>query len=107
MGTPRRGFVGSGYAGLSARLAAGAVMALSAALPARATQFASAGSPTDFRQLSIEELANIDVSSVSKADQPLSEAAAAIYVITHEDIIHSGAKRLPEMLRLAPNLQVA
>ena len=107
MGTPRRGFGGSGDAGLGESLAAAVVMVLSAALPARAMEFASAGSPTDFRQLSIEELANIDVSSVSKADQPLSDAPAAIYVITHDDIIRSGAKRLPAMLRLAPNLQVA
>ena len=58
-------------------------------------------------QLSIEELANIDVSSVSKTAQPLSEAPAAIFVVTHEDIARSGATDLPEMLRLAPNLHVA
>ncbi|CAN7326744.1 TonB-dependent receptor [Phenylobacterium sp. LjRoot225] len=82
-------------------------MALSGGLPARASDLASAAAATDFSSLSIDELANIDVSSVSKADQPLSEAAAAIFVITHDDIIRSGAKRLPDMLRLAPNLQVA
>jgi iron complex outermembrane receptor protein len=87
--------------------AAWVVIALIGGLPAHASEFASAASPADFNSLSIEELANIDVSSVSKADQPLSEAAAAIYVITHDDIIRSGATRLPEMLRLAPNLQVA
>jgi iron complex outermembrane receptor protein len=57
--------------------------------------------------LSLEELSNIVVSSVTKTAQPLSTAPAAIYVITHDDIIRSGATSVPEMLRLAPNLQVA
>ncbi|HTI66545.1 MAG TPA: TonB-dependent receptor [Caulobacteraceae bacterium] len=44
---------------------------------------------------------------MSKTAQPLSQAPAAIYVITHDDVMRSGATSLPEMLRLAPNLQVA
>jgi iron complex outermembrane receptor protein len=60
----------------------------------------------DLRGMSIEDLQNINVSSVSKTDMPLSDAAAAIYVISHEDILRSGAATIPEMLRLAPNLQV-
>jgi iron complex outermembrane receptor protein len=67
-----------------------------------------AGAPTRaLRDLSLEELGDIEVTSVSKTAEPLSEAAAAIYVITHDDIMRSGASSLPEMLRLAPNLQVA
>ncbi len=58
------------------------------------------------RTMSIEDLAEVNVSSVSKTDQPLADAAASIYVITREDIIRSGATTIPEMLRLAPNLQV-
>jgi iron complex outermembrane recepter protein len=58
-------------------------------------------------EMSIEELAQIEVTSVSKSAQPLSDAPAAIYVITHDDIIRSGATSVPEMLRLAPNLHVA
>jgi iron complex outermembrane recepter protein len=61
----------------------------------------------DLRDMSIEELGQIQVTSVSKSAQPLSTAPAAIYVITHDDIVRSGATSLPEMLRLAPNLQVA
>ena len=61
----------------------------------------------DLMALSLDELANIDITSVSKKSEPLSDAAAAIYVITHDDIIRSGATTLPEILRLAPNLQVA
>jgi iron complex outermembrane recepter protein len=61
----------------------------------------------DLSDMSIEELAQIEVTSVSKSAQPLSDAPGAIYVITHDDIVRSGAPNLPEMLRLAPNLQVA
>jgi iron complex outermembrane recepter protein len=56
--------------------------------------------------MSLEQLANVQVTSVSKTGQPLSDAAAAIYVISHDDIVRSGATSLPEVLRLAPNLQV-
>ncbi|HTM65768.1 MAG TPA: TonB-dependent receptor [Flavipsychrobacter sp.] len=57
--------------------------------------------------LSLEELMNIEIHSVSKRPEKLSEAASAIQVITQEDIKRSGATNLPEALRLAPNLQVA
>lgn len=56
--------------------------------------------------LSIEELANIKVTSVSKRTETLAATASAIYVITHDEVMRSGAKSLPEILRLAPNLQV-
>ncbi|HEX6958638.1 MAG TPA: TonB-dependent receptor [Ferrovibrio sp.] len=68
---------------------------------------AAAQTVEELRQLSIEELANIEITSVSKRPQPLSEAPASVYVITSEDIRRSGAASLPEVLRLAPNLQVA
>jgi iron complex outermembrane receptor protein len=58
------------------------------------------------KHLSLEELANVEVTSAAKATQPLSEAPAALYLITHDDIIRSGAQSIPEVLRLAPNLQV-
>ncbi|HEX7812815.1 MAG TPA: TonB-dependent receptor [Burkholderiales bacterium] len=57
--------------------------------------------------LSLEELGNIEITSVSRRPERLSAAAASIFVITHEDIRRSGATSLPEALRLAPNLQVA
>jgi iron complex outermembrane recepter protein len=60
----------------------------------------------DLSDLSIEQLANIQVRSASKRDEPLSAAPAALYVIDHEQIVRSGAVTTPEMLRLAPNLQV-
>ena len=57
--------------------------------------------------LSLEELTNIAVTSVSRRPERVSDAAASVYVITGEDIRRSGATTLPEALRLAPNLQVA
>jgi iron complex outermembrane receptor protein len=59
------------------------------------------------KTLSIEQLMNVEVSSVSKRPERLAQAASAIQVITQEDIRRSGASSLPEALRLATNLQVA
>jgi iron complex outermembrane receptor protein len=64
-------------------------------------------STNSLKTLSIEDLMNLEVTSVSKRGEPLSDAAAAVYVITREEILNSGARSLPEILRLAPNLQVA
>lgn len=61
----------------------------------------------DLRELSLEQLGAIEVTSVSKKGQRLADAPAAIYVITGDAIRRSGANSLPEALRLAPNLQVA
>jgi iron complex outermembrane receptor protein len=61
----------------------------------------------DLVELTVEQLSNITVSSVARREQPLSQAAADVFVITHEDIRRSAATTLPEVLRLAPNLQVA
>jgi iron complex outermembrane receptor protein len=61
----------------------------------------------ELAELSIEELGNIQITSVSKHAERLADAPASIFVITGEDIRRSGATRLPEALRLAPNLEVA
>lgn len=61
----------------------------------------------EFADLSIEELANIQVTSVSKKPERLQDAPASVFVITADDIRRAGARSLPEALRLAPNLQVA
>jgi iron complex outermembrane receptor protein len=57
-------------------------------------------------RMSLEQLSRLEVTSVAKAPEPLSGAPAAVYVITHDEIVRSGATSLPEVLRLAPNLQV-
>jgi iron complex outermembrane receptor protein len=61
----------------------------------------------EFVDLSIEELANIDVTSVSRRPERLQDAPASVYVITAEDIRRSGVRNLTEALNLAPNVQVA
>lgn len=59
------------------------------------------------KALSIEELMNIEVITLSRKPQKLSQNASGILIITNEDIRRSGATNIPEALRLAPNLQVA
>lgn len=71
------------------------------------TQFEAGSQPDDLTQMSIEELLNVEVTSVSKRAQKLSDTAAAVYVITAEDIKRSGATSIPEALRMVPGLHVA
>jgi iron complex outermembrane receptor protein len=61
----------------------------------------------DLTQVSIENLMNMEVTSVSKKEQKLSQVAAAIFVITQEDIRSSGALNIPDLLRMVPGLDVA
>jgi iron complex outermembrane receptor protein len=68
---------------------------------------ASPPSPNDLTQVSIENLMNMDVTSASKKEQKLSQVAAAIFVITQEDIRGSGALNIPDLLRMVPGLEVA
>jgi iron complex outermembrane receptor protein len=84
----------------------GRVFVLAAACGAVAARPAHAQTVEQLRDLSIEQLADVQVTSVAKAAQKLSDAPAAIYVISHDDVIRSGAQTIPEMLRLAPNLEV-
>lgn len=65
------------------------------------------GKQREFVDLSLQELGNVEIFSVSKKYEPLTQAPAAAYVITSQDIQRSGATTLQEALRLAPNLEVA
>jgi iron complex outermembrane receptor protein len=60
----------------------------------------------DLTELSLEELMNVEVTSVSKAPERRADAAAAIAVITNTDVHRSGATSLPEALRMAPGVFV-
>jgi iron complex outermembrane receptor protein len=53
----------------------------------------------DLSDVSLEDLMNVQVTSVSKKEQKLSETGAAIYVINQEDIRRSGATNIPDLLR--------
>ena len=77
-----------------------------ATTPAFAQEPDSLLSPGALKKLSLEQLMSIEVRSVSRRAERLSEAASAVQVITREEIRRSGATRLPEALRLATNLQV-
>lgn len=91
---------------LCQRLAPSALLcaALSGACVAAPSPFSGAQNLVD---LSLEDLRNVVVSSVSRHDQPLQSAAASVYVITGDEIRRLGVTTLPEALRLAPNLEVA
>ncbi|MDV6342603.1 TonB-dependent receptor [Nitrosomonas sp. Is24] len=59
-----------------------------------------------FLNLSIEELMNVKVTTVSRRPQKLTEVASAVFVITQDDIRRSGATSIPDALRMAPGVQV-
>jgi len=61
----------------------------------------------DLGSMSLEDLMNIHVTSVSKEDQKMSQVAAAIFVIGQEEIRRSGASNIPDLLRMVPGLDVA
>ena len=61
----------------------------------------------DVTKITLEDLMNLQVTSVSKRAQKLADAAAAIFVITQDDIRRSGAASIPEALRMVPGLEVA
>ncbi len=63
--------------------------------------------PVDFTALSLEELKNVEIISVSKKPEKISLTPAAVFVITQEDIRRSGVTTIPDALRLAPGVQVA
>ena len=60
-----------------------------------------------FLDLPFEDLLNVEISSASRKLQQVQEVAAAVFVISREDISRSGARSIPEALRLAPGVEVA
>src|SRR5580765_773260 len=68
---------------------------------------ASAANEVDPFSLSPEQLFDATVMSVSKTDEKVGNSPAAVYVLTNEDIMRSGATSIPEALRLVPGVQVA
>jgi iron complex outermembrane receptor protein len=61
----------------------------------------------DLSQVSIEDLMNIEITSASRKEQRAADVAAAVFVITHDDIRRSGMTTIPDLLRLAPGVDVA
>src|ERR1700683_3165484 len=63
--------------------------------------------PEDLKQLSLEQLGAVEVTTTSKEPEEVWNTPAAIYVITQEDIRRSGATSVPEILRMVPGVEVA
>lgn len=61
----------------------------------------------DLLEMNLESLMAMQVTSVGKKEQSLSSSAAAIYVITAEDIKHSGVTTIADALKMVPGLHVA
>jgi iron complex outermembrane recepter protein len=79
-------------------------MALVCLLPPQAFANQSA---SDVYDLDLEDLMGMEITSVSKKPQRLSDAAAAVFVITQEDLRRSGVTNIPDALRMVPGLEVA
>lgn len=71
-----------------------------------AAGMAQTKSPVDLTQMNLEELMDVKVTSVSKKEEKLSRTAAAVFVITQDDIRRSGATNIPDVLRMAPGVDV-
>jgi iron complex outermembrane receptor protein len=61
----------------------------------------------DYTEMSLEQLMDVEVTSVSRRPQKASEAAAAVFVLTREDIRRAGVTSVPDALRLVPGVEVA
>lgn len=58
------------------------------------------------KQLSLEQLGDIQVTTQTKAPVEVWKTTAAIYVITQDDIRRAGITTIPQALRLAPGVEV-
>jgi iron complex outermembrane receptor protein len=67
----------------------------------------AASSEIDLKNLSLEQLGNIEVTTVSKEPEELWQTPVAIYILTQDDIRRSGATTLPDLLRTVPGVEVA
>lgn len=81
---------------------------LAASPPARAQTLPDdQNAASDLKQMSLEQLGNVEVTTVSKEPEKLLQTPAAIYVLTQQDIRRSGVTNIPDALRLVPGVEVA
>jgi YfiR/HmsC-like/TonB-dependent Receptor Plug Domain len=99
---PARTWTARGRACIGVR--AFAVLAFAAFLAPSAFPQKDSG---DLASASLEDLMNMKVVSVSKTEEDLSRTAAAVFVITQQDIRESGATNIPDLLRMVPGVDVA
>lgn len=83
------------------------VFFLLGAIAAPASEQDSSDSQAQLKQLSLEQLGDLEVTTQSKTPEQVWNTAAAIYVLTQDDIRRSGATSIPEALRLVPGVEVA
>lgn len=83
------------------------LLARAVAIPSGAPGSAQAESGNEYLDMDITQLMTITVTSVAKKEQHLLDAAAAVFVITQEDIRRSGVTTLPDALNLAPGVHAA
>jgi iron complex outermembrane receptor protein len=70
------------------------------------SEMADASSQQDLKQMTLEQLGEVEVTTFSKAPITLHDTPAALYVITHDEIVRSGVTTIPDALRLAPGVEV-
>ncbi len=96
--------------GLNARLpiALSLLLALAArpVLARTANSTHDSGSPESLKNLTLEQLGNVEVTTYSKMPTELWNTPAAVYVITSEQIRRSGVTNIADALRLAPGVEV-
>src|SRR5882762_4750972 len=84
-----------------------ALLTLFAVVPLCRANADAPAADKDLTSLSLDELMNVEVSSVTKQSIRIAQAPAAISVISQEDIRRSGHSSIPELLRMVPGLDVA
>ncbi len=109
--TPMRTSAASGFkaheTAKSSRLVRLMLQGLALALSLCVVAAEPADRSEDLTNLSLDDLMNLQVTSVSKKEQTLSKAGAAVYVISQEDIRRSGMMNIPDLLRMVPGVNVA
>jgi iron complex outermembrane receptor protein len=84
-----------------------ALTLLTTIVPILLTAHAEAQTTQELKRMSLADLLKIEVTTASRVPEPAPNVAAAVFVITRDDIRRSGATSIPQVLRLAPGLQVA
>jgi iron complex outermembrane receptor protein len=98
--------VGQASVGQASRFAFTCLIFLTA-IHARALSDTAEAPQNPVKALTLEQLGNVEVTSVSKEPERMRQTNAAIFVITNDDIRRSGVTSIPDALRLAPGVEVA
>jgi iron complex outermembrane receptor protein len=103
----RRSPRAAGIRSFASRAAVGAALGCLLSAGTTAARADTVEDASRLTRLSVEELANLRVVTVTGRSEATGRAAGAVHVVTSEDIRLSGATTLPDALRLAPGLQAS